>query len=159
MHGEITTTTTHFTSNSIVNSPSSLLQNNDTRSLIVSMVHPHQNLAEEFINLNSTSASISSQVIQTTQNKIILNNNDLQTLKEDVSSVIINTDSNLIDENVIHFPNKTCDKQHLSQVLSQTEQEIALQDIQSMTDETSGEGKFDFLYLKCCRNMLSVLLQ
>lgn len=162
MHGEetITTTSKYISNNAIVNSTSQHQSHHDDGTITVSIIHPHQHTdIGDFIastNLNAPCSIASNQIVPS-QTKIIVSSNDLQTLKEDVSSVIINgTISNTNDPNVLILPaTETCDSGDknslvLSQLTSsQGEQvEIDLQDVSSLNDEASSrEGESSYFLL------------
>lgn len=155
MHEEIITTTSGSPSkfNTIINSTSLHQSRNDDGTLMVSIVQSHpQNAAEmgDFIGSPShvPCSSMTNQIVSS-QTKLALDSNELLTLKEDMSTVLLNgTISNSNDPNVLILPaTETCDNDkntlNLSQLTSsQVEHvEIDLHDVNSVNDETSGEGE------------------
>lgn len=162
MHEEIitTTSTAELSNNTIINSTSLHQSHNDDGTITVSIVHPlqhsHADLGD-FIatNLNAPCSTTTNQIVPS-HTKIIVTSNDLQTLKDDVSSVIINcSSSNTNDPNVLIIPtSESCDSDKTALSLSQLtssqagQAELDLQDVNSMNDETSsGEGEFVFSFL------------
>lgn len=119
MHEEAqitTSTTTKFSSNTLVNTTNLHQNNNEDGSIVVSIVHPHHSddlgdfIASADFNA-SCSAAITNQIAPS-QTKIIVSSNELQTLiKEDVSVIINGTISNSNDQNVLILPatETTCD--------------------------------------------------
>lgn len=165
-----TTATSKFSNSTIVNAPTSLHQStNDDGTIMVSIVHqPHQHA--DFTTLSAAPCSTITNQIAPSQTKLI----DLQTLKEDVTSVIINGSiSNTNDPNVLILPSaETCDSDKNAMSLGQltdshSEQaDIDLHDVNSMNDETSsGEGEslpihffFPQDYARRARKMLLLML-
>lgn len=160
MHEEVITTTSaspKFSNSTIVNA-TSLHQSNDSGSstITVSILHPHQHHAAELGDFIATSdlsvpcSTVTNQILPPLS-KIIVTSEDLQALKDDVSSVIINgTISSCNDPNVIILPAaETCDSDKNALSLSQltTSQadhiEIDIHDVHSPTDEASDEGESD----------------
>lgn len=162
MHEELittTSTTSKFSSNTIINSTSLHQRNHDDGTITVSIIHPHQHLSSaelgDYIastNLNNAPRSTITNQIVPSQTKIIVTSNELQALKEDVSSVIINgTISNINDPNVLILPaTETCDNDKTSLSLSQLTStsshaepvEIDVHDVSSLNDDASSiEGE------------------
>lgn len=116
MHEEViitTTTPSKFSNNTILNTTSLHQNNNEDGTITVSIVHPQQSAdIGDFIasaNLNASCSTITNQIVPS-QTKIIVNSNELQTLKEDVSVIINGTISNSNDQNVLILPaTETCD--------------------------------------------------
>ena len=151
MHEEVittTSTTSKFTGTTIVNSSTLHHQSSiDDGTITVSIVHPHQHSTDlgDFIgstsSLNAPCSTVTNQIVPS-QTKIIISSNELQTLKNDVSSVIINgTISNTNDPNVLILPaTETCDNDKnplsLSQLTTSQAQQVEI-DVNSMNDETS----------------------
>lgn len=150
MHEELITTTSatsKFSGNTIVNSTSSHHQSHTIDEITVSIVHPHQHSSDlgDFIgstsSLNAPCSTITNQIVPS-QTKIIVSSNDLQTLKEDISSVIFNgTISNSNDPNVLILPvTETCDSDKnplsLSQLTTSQAEQVEI-DVNSLNDETS----------------------
>lgn len=165
MHEELittTSTTSKFSSNTIINSTSLHQRNHDDGTITVSIIHPHQHSAElgDYIastNFNNVPRSTITNQIVPSQTKIIVTSNELQALKEDVSSVIINgTISNINDPNVLILPaTETCDNDKtslsLSQLTSTSSQaetvEIDVHDVSSLNDDASSiEGESSALF-------------
>lgn len=152
MHEEVITTTSKFVSqNTSINSTSLNQSSQGDGSIIVSILHPHQHMNDigELVTSNSLSgpgSNVTNQIISP-QTKIIVNANDLHTIKDDVSSVLINGIISNNDSNLLILPaNETCDngKLALSQLSSShnDQVDIDLNDISSLNDETSSrEGE------------------
>lgn len=156
MHEEIITTTSGSSSkfNTIINSTSLHQSRNDDGTLTVSIVQSHQHNAAadmgDFIGSPShvPCSSMTNQIVSS-QTKLALDSNELLTLKEDMSTVLLNgTISNSNDPNVLILPaTETCDNDkntlNLSQLTSSQAEhvEIDLHDVNSVNDETSGEGE------------------
>jgi hypothetical protein len=141
MHEEVITTTSSSSKFSNVNS-TSLHQNEGT--ITVSIVHPqHQHSADigDYIVSSDCSTLTTSQIIPSQSSS------HLSTLKDDVSSVIMNgsiTNSN--DPNMLILPTCDSDKNTLTLSHLQADQiELDLHD--SINDETSSreEGELYFL--------------
>lgn len=154
-----TSTTSKFSNCTVVNSTSSH-QSNDEGTLTASIIHPHQHSADigDFLastNLNDPCSTITNQIVPS-ETKIIVSNNDFQTLKDDVSVIINSSISNSNDPNLLILPGtETCDSDKESLNLSQltsshVEQvEIDLHDINSVNDETSSrEGGESIVAIK-----------
>lgn len=174
MHEEVittTSTTSKFSSNSIVNS-NSLHQSNDDGTITVSIIHPHQHSGiGDFIATTNFNAPCSNQIVPS-QTKLILSTNELHTLKDDVSVIINGSISNSNDPNVLILPaTETCDSDKNSLSLSQLTTSHAEQvetDLHDVTSEASSreEGEssvarsffLSFSYLGNCQLMLPLLL-
>jgi hypothetical protein len=153
MHEEVITTT----SSSKFNNVNSTSFNQNDGTITVSILHPqHSNDLSDYIASSDCSTLTTSQIVPSQSS------NDLLTLKEDVSSVIMNgsiTNSN-DPNNVLILPaSETCDSDKNTLTLShlQSDQvELDLHD--SINDDASSreeEGEFYFLVQ---RKMSSSLL-
>jgi hypothetical protein len=158
MHDEVITTTSKFVNqNTIVNSTNLHQSSQGDGRINVSILHPHQHINEigELVTSNTLNApgSTDENQIISSQTKIILSTNDVQTIKDDISPVIINNITSNNDHNLLILPaNETCDNDKNSLALgqlssSQTGQiDIDLNDVSSLNDETSsreGEHKMN----------------
>jgi hypothetical protein len=145
MHEEVITTTS--SSNfSNVNSTSSLHQTDGT--ITVSIVHPHQQHHQHTADIGEYIASSDCSTLTTSQIIPSQSSSDhLSSLKDDVSSVIMNgsiTNSN--DPNVLILPaTETCDSDKNTLTLSNMQaDQVELELHDSVNDETSSreEGRF-----------------
>lgn len=152
MHEEVITTTS---SSKFSNVNSTSLHQNDG-TITVSILHPQQ---QHSVDLGEYIASTDCSTLTTSQIVPSQSSSDLSTLKNDVSSVIMNGSiSNSNDPNVLILPaSETCDSDKNTLTLShlQADQmELDLHD--SINDETSsreeGELKFCFVVdvMLCC---------